>query len=224
MQDYKATYTRLLELMRDGYALGEHPIAGSYIEFPGVGFHRICLYEYGLYELEKAPPSTFSLVIFAGDTCKQSRELFKHFSYTKAMALEKSGWSVESSFHFSWQRKKIIFPKGYKKLALSDHIDYWKRALDKGYIRKYNDNEFDSLKEMMSDARIMDERDIEDFDKFFRTHKYKSVITCPGIFNRISYSKERLNEDIEMLAAELNEKKKSLIEIYDQSYAPTHKS
>jgi hypothetical protein len=109
-------------------------------------------------------------------------------------------------------------------LALSDHIDYWKRALEKGYIRKYNNHEFASLKEMMSDARIMDEHDIEDFDRFFRTHKYKSVITCPGIFNRISYSKERLNEDIELLAAELNEKKKSLIEIYDRSYAPTHKS
>ena len=75
MRDDKATYTRLLELMRDGYPLGEHPIAGAYIEFPGTGFHRICLYEYGLYEHEKAPPNTFSLVIFAGDTCKQENSL-----------------------------------------------------------------------------------------------------------------------------------------------------
>jgi len=42
----------------------------------------------------------------------------------------------------------------------------------------------------------------------------KVQLRCPGIVNRISYSKERLSEDTESLAAELKEKMMSLVEIY----------
>ena len=58
----------------------------------------------------------------------------------------------------------------------------------------------------MRNANIMDDRDIAAFNEYFRTHKYQSAITCPGIVNHISYSRKRLNEDIESLAAELKEK------------------
>ena len=103
VQDNKAIYTRILEIMGEGYSLGEHPIGGTYIEFSGNGFNRICLYEY-----EKAPKNTFSLAIFAGDTCTQARKLFKHFSYAKVIDLEKGAWFVKSNFHFAWQRKNIL--------------------------------------------------------------------------------------------------------------------
>ena len=218
MRDHKATYTRLLEMIGDGYSLGEHPIGGTYIEFHGSGFNRICLYEY-----EKALQNTYSLVIFAGDTCAQARELFKHFSNVKALDLEKSGWTIGSHFHFAWQRKNILFTSGDKSLALSEYIDYWRWALAEGYIRKYNKNEFDLLLQRMRHANVMDDRDITEFNGYFRTHKYQSAITCPGIINRISYSKEKLNEDIGILAAELREKMISLVEIYNQNYVPTSK-
>jgi len=67
----------------------------------------------------------------------------------------------------------------------------------------------------------MNEDDIKDFDDFFRAYKYQSAITCPGITNWISYSKEKLNEKIEILTAELREKTMSLIEIYNQNIVPT---
>ena len=114
MRDDKDIYTRRLEIMGKGYPLGEHPHGGTYIEFPGNGYKRICLYEY-----EKAPPNTFSLMIFAGDTCAQARELFKHFSYAKVMDLEKQGWTLTSHFHLAWQRKNIFSSGADKKLDLS---------------------------------------------------------------------------------------------------------
>jgi hypothetical protein len=209
MRDYKATYDRLLEIMGEGYPLGEHQNAGTYIEFPGNGFNRVCLGEY-----EKAPPNTFSLMIFAGDTCSQARELFKHFSSAKAIDLRKQGWSVTSHFHLAWQRKNIFSADADKKLDLSEYIDYWRWALGEGYIRKYKKNEFDVLLMRMRNAHIMDDRDIAAFNEYFRTHKYQSAITCPGIFNRISYSKERLNDNTESLAAEVKETMMSLVEIY----------
>ena len=209
MQDYEATYTRLLELMKDGYALGEHPVGGTYIEYPGNGFNRICL-----YEAKHAPPGTFSLVIYAGDTCKQARAFFKHFSYEKAMALEKLGWTIRSGFHFAWQRKNIIVPTGHETLALSEYIAYWKSPLGKGYMRKHHKKEFDVMLKGMRDAKVMDEEDIKKFNDFFGKYKYQSVNTCPGIINQISYSKERLNEDIGTLAGELDKKLMSLLEIY----------
>jgi hypothetical protein len=219
MRDYKATYDRLLEIMGEGYSLGGHPVGGTYIEFPGNGFNRICLYEY-----EKAAQNTFSLMIFAGDTCAQARELFKHFSYAKAIDLRKQGWSVTSHFHLAWQRKNIFGTDADKKLDLSEYIDYWRWALGEGYIRKYHKNEFDLLRMRMRNANIMDDRDIAAFNEYFRTHKYQSAITCPGIINRISYSKERLNEDVEILATELKEKMMSLDEIYSQNYVSTFKA
>lgn len=216
MRDYKGAYTRLLEMIGDGYSLGQHPIGGTYIGFPGNGFNRICLYEY-----EKAPQNTYSLVIFAGDTCAQARELFKHFSSAKVIDLEKAGWTVGSHFHFAWQRKNILFTSGDKSLALNEYIDYWRWASGKGYIRKYKKNEFDLLLKRMRHANVMDDRDFTDFHEYFRTHKYQSAITCPGIINRISYSKEKLDEDIGILATELKEKMISLVEIYSQNYVPT---
>jgi hypothetical protein len=209
MRDDKYIYTRLLEIMGEGYPLGEHPHGGTYIEFPGNGFKRICLYEY-----EKAPPNTFSLMIFAGDTCAQARELFTHFSYPKVIDLEKQGWTLTSHFHLAWQRKNIFSSGADKKLDLSEYIDYWRWALGEGYIRKYHKKEFDILLMRMRNANMMDDRDIAAFNEYFRTHKYQSAITCPGIVNRISYSKERLNEDTESLAAELKEKMMSLVQIY----------
>ena len=64
------------------------------------------------------------LMIFAGDTCAQARELFKHFSYAKVIDLENDRWTVSSSFHFAWQRKNILFLNTDKSLALSEFIDY----------------------------------------------------------------------------------------------------
>jgi hypothetical protein len=209
MRDYQATYTELLSRMRDSFPLGEHPVGGTYIEYPGNGFNRICL-----YEPNHTPPGTFALVIYAGDTCNQARALFKHFSYEKAMTLQKLGWTTRSSFHFAWQRKNIIFLTGHETLALSEYIDYWKSPLGKGYMRKYHKNEFEMLLKGMRDANIMDEEDITKFNDFFRRNKYQSATTCPGIINQVSYSKERLNEDIETLAGELKEKLMSLLEIY----------
>ena len=75
----------------------------------------------------------------------------------------------------------------------------------------------------MRNANMMDDRDIAAFNEYFRTHNYQSAITCPGIINRISYSKERLNENTESLAAELKEKMMALDEIYSQNYVPTVK-
>ena len=195
-----------------GYSLGEHQNGGTYIEYPGNGFNRICLYEY-----ENAPQNTFSLVIHSGDTCKQARELYQHFSYAKAVDLEKKGWTVGSHFHLAWQNKNILFTKGDKAMTLSEYIDYWRRELSQGNIRKYNKEEFGLLQRRMREAKVMNEDDIATFDEFFRTHKYQSAITCPGIVNWISYSKERLNEEIEILSAELREKTMSLVEIYNQN-------
>ena len=209
MRGYEVIYTDLLSIMRDGHSLGEHPVGGTYIEYPGNGFNRICL-----YEPNHTPPGTFALVIYAGDTCNQARALFKHFSYEKVMTLEKLGWTIRSSFHFAWQRKNIIFPTGHGTLALSEYIAYWKSPLGRAYMRKYHKKEFDLLLKGMRDANMMDDADITKFNDFFRRNKYQSATTCPGIINQVSYSKERLNENIETLAGELKEKLLSLLEIY----------
>jgi hypothetical protein len=201
MRDNNSIYTRLIKIIGEGYGLGDHPIGGTYINFPGKGFNRICL-----YESEKASENTFSLEICAGDTCAQARELFKHISYAKIKNLEKDGWTIESNFHFAWQRKNVLFTKGDKSLALSRYIEYWIWALDNKHIRQYNRTEFDSLLKELVRANIMDDLDIEKFNEFFRTNNYQSIITCPGIINRINYPKERLNEDVESLAVELKEK------------------
>jgi hypothetical protein len=219
LNDHKTIYTKLLEIAGEGYSLGEHSNAGTYIDFPGNGFNRICL-----YENEKVPKNTFSLEIVAGDTCTQARKLFKHLSYAKIIDLKKSGWSVESNFHFAWQRKNILFTRSDKSLAISKYIDYWRWALDKGYIRQYNKNEFDLLLKEMRNANIMNNRDIENFTEYFRTHNYQSAITCPAIINRINYPKERLNEDVENLAAQLKEKIIAIHRVYSQNYVSTSKS
>ncbi len=209
MLNSSGAYTELLRIMNDSYSLGTHPFGGKYIELPGNGFHRVCLYEY-----EKAPQNTFSLMIFAGDTCKQARDLYKHFSPAKALELKNLGWTLRSNFHFAWQRKNIFDTKCDKVLDLSEYIDYWRRALSNGYIRKYNKAEFNLLLNRMRNARVMDDRDIADFHEYFKTRHYQSVITCPGIINRISYPKERLNEGFEVLANELKERMLALVGIY----------
>lgn len=216
MQDYPAIYERLLELISDDHLIKDYSYAGRYIEHLGKGFNRICLYD---YEYDPESP-LLSLAIHAGDTCAQARELFTHFSASKVKDLEENGWTVTCNFHFAWQRKNLPLTINSDQLSLSEYIEYWRWALGKGYIRKYNKNkdEFVLLKEIMRDAGIMDEQDIARFDEYFRTHKYQSVITCPGIVNRINFLKERLHDDIETLAAELNEKKRKLIEIYRQDY------
>ena len=188
MRDYKEIYTELLSLMRDSHGLGEHPKGGTYIEYPGNGFNRICL-----YEPIHAPSGTFSLVIYAGDTCNQARTLFKHFSYAKVLDLEKRGWITKTSFHFAWQRMNIRLTINGDGLTLGEYIEYWRWALQEGYIRKYHKSEFDLLLKRMQDSRIMNDRDVASFNEYFRTHKYQSAITCPGIINRVSYPKERLN-------------------------------
>jgi len=209
-----SAYTQLLASMGVGYSLGEHQYGGTYIEYPGKGFNRICLYEY-----DNAPHNTFSLVIHSGDTCKQARELYQHFSYAKAVKLEKIGWAVNSNFHFAWQNRNILFTKGDKAMTLSEYIDYWRRALSEGSIRKYNINEFGLLQRKMKEAKVMDVDDIAVFDEYFRTHKNQSAITCPGIANWISYPKARLHEETEILSAELKNKTMSLIEIYNHNIA-----
>jgi len=218
MRNSNAAYKKLLASMRVGYSFGEHQKGGTYIEYSGNGFNRICLYEY-----ENAPQNTFSLVIHSGDTCSQARELFQHFTYAKAVDLEKNGWTVRSHFHLAWQRKNILFTKGDKSLSLREYIDYWRGELSQGNIRQYNKEEFSLLQKKMREAKVMDEYDIAAFNEFFRTHKYQSAITCPGIVNWISYSKERLNEETESLAEELREKTMSLIEIYNQNIVPKRK-
>jgi hypothetical protein len=195
--------------MMDGYPLGEHPIGGAYIEYPGNGFNRICL-----YEPKHAPSGTFSLVIYAGDTCKQAKELFKHFSYAKVLELERSEWITKSHFHFAWQRMNLPLSINGGGLTLSEYIEYWKWALREGYIRLYKKGEFDLLLKRMQDSRVMNDVDVASFNEYFRTNKYQSAITCPGLINRISYPIERLDEDAKVLAAELKEKMKLLVEIY----------
>ena len=216
MQEYPPIYERLLELISEGYPIKDYSYAGRYIEYLGRGFNRICLYD---YEYDPESP-LFSLAIHAGDTCAQARDLFTHFSASKVKDLKENGWIVTSHFHFAWQRKNLFNTDGDKALDLSEYIDYWRRVPRKEYIRKYNKDEFGLLLERLKEAKVMNEDDIERFNEYFRTHKYQSVITCPGIVNRISYSKVRLRDDVETLAAELNEKKRKLIEIYRQDYVP----
>jgi hypothetical protein len=215
MQYYPAIYERLLELISEGHPIKDYSYAGRYIEYFGRGFNRICLYD---YEYDPQSP-LISLAIHAGDTCAQARELFTHFSASKVKELEENGWTVTSNFHLAWQRKIIFTTEGDRALDLREYIDYWRRVPSKEYIRKYNKDEFGLLLERMKESKVANRDDIERFNEYFRTHKYQSAITCPGIVNRISYSKERLN-DIETLAAELNEKKRKLIEIYRQDYVP----
>lgn len=212
MRDYKAIYERLFKLISEGYPVKDYNYTGRYIEYLGQGFNRICIYD---YDYDPQSPF-FTLAIHAGDTCAQARELFKHFSISKVEALKENGWIVTSNFHFAWQRKNIFDTEADKKLDISDYIDYWRRARSEGLIRKYNRDKFDALQKMLRDAKIMDEDDIARFDEYFKTHKYQSVITCPGIINRIKESKEKLDGDLEILAAELNVKKRSLIKIYEQ--------
>jgi hypothetical protein len=203
-------YKKLLENMGFDYPIGVHHPGGFYIEFPGKGFNRICLLEY-----ENDPQKKISLVVFAGDTCNQAKELFRHFSYTKVLDLEKQGWTIQNHFHFAWQRKIILRTKGDKELSHSEYIEYWRRELSKGNIRQYKKEEFGLLKARLREAKVMNEDDITAFDEFFRKNKYQSAITCPGIINRINFPKEKLNEKIEILSAELREKTMSLIKIYD---------
>jgi hypothetical protein len=228
MGNFDPVYRKLLESMGVDYPLGEHQWGGYYIDFSGEvkGFNRICLYEsenapgntfFSPNNTFSFPENTFSLVVVSGDTCKQARELYQHFSYEKAVALGKKGWTLENHFHLAWQRKNIIRTKGDKELSLSEYIGYWRRQLNQGNIRQYKKVEFDLLKKMLREAKIMNEDDIVAFDKFFREHKYQSAITCPGIVNWISFPKERLNEKTETLSAELREKTTSLIEIYNQN-------
>jgi hypothetical protein len=68
------------------------------------------------------------------------------------------------------------------------------------------------LQEKLRVAKVMNGEDHKNFDEFFRTHKYQSAITCPGIEMWISYSKDRLN-DIESLSTELREKTMEFIKI-----------
>jgi hypothetical protein len=209
MREHKEIYTELLSLMMENYPLGEHRIGGTYIEYPGNGFKRICL-----YEPKHAPSNTFSLVIYAGDTCNQARVLFKHFSYAKVLELEKSEWITKSHFHFAWQSMNLPLSINGDGLALNEYIEYWRWALKEGYIRKYNKSEFDLLLKRMQDSRVMNNTDIAGFNEYFRVYKYQSVITCPGIINIISHPIERLKEDTKILAAELKEKTMLLFEIY----------
>ena len=78
-------------------------------------------------------------------------------------------------------------------MAIGKYIEYWRWALDEGSIGQYKKDEFDLLLKEMRDTNIMDNLDIANFNEFFRAHNYQSMITCPGITNRISYPKERLD-------------------------------
>jgi hypothetical protein len=210
MREHKEIYAELLSLMKADHHLGERSDGGLYIEYPGNGFNRICL-----HEPEHAPAGTFSLAIYAGDTCKQARALLKHISYAKVLELEKSDWTTKTNFHFAWQRKNLPINPSSDGLSLSEYIKFWRWALKEGYIRLYKKSEFDVLLKRMQDARVMNDMDVARFNKYFKTNKYQSAITCPGIINWISYPLERLNEDTRVLAAELKEKLKLLLEIYN---------
>lgn len=205
---YQTTYTRLLEIMGRGHHFGEHPFGGPYFEFPGNGFNRIFMVEH---------QNTFSLAINAGNTCAQARELYKHFTYAKVIDLEEGGWTLRSNFHFAFQHKNILDTRGDQALALSEYIAYWRSPSGKKNMRLYKKNEFDQLRKILRDANMMDDQDVADFIAYFRTHTYQSVITCPGIINRMTYSKDRLDENIDSLAAEIKEKMMLLVEIYDQN-------
>jgi len=209
MREHREIYTELLTLVKGEYRLGEHPIGGTYIEYPGNGFNRVCL-----FEPEYAPAGTFSLAIYAGDTCNQARALYKHFSYTKVLDLEKCDWTTKSHFHFAWQRKNLPIIISSDELSLGEYIGFWRWALKEGYIRLYKKSEFDILLKRMRDARVMNDLDVARFNEYFKSKKYQSVITCPGIINRISYPIERLNGNTKVLAAELKEKLNLLFEIY----------
>ncbi|MFZ4854918.1 MAG: GIY-YIG nuclease family protein [Desulfuromonadaceae bacterium] len=203
-------YSRLLESMELGKPQlhkGLRTGVTAYIKYHGNGFERICLYEY-----DKEPQGTFSLVICAGDTCVQAKQLYKLFSAATAERLKQNGWSIEPNFHLAWQSKNILFAKGNKELSLSEYINFWRHDLCQGSIRQYNIEEFDLLKEKMKVAKVMNEGDINEFNEFFRTHKYQSAITCPGIVVWISYSKDRLS-DVETLSTELREKTMEFIKI-----------
>jgi hypothetical protein len=213
MRDYKAISERLFELISEGYPVKDYSYTGRYIDYLGKGFNRICIYD---YEYDPQSPF-FTLAIHAGDTCAQARELFKHFSISKVAALKENEWITTSNFHFAWQRKNIFDPEADKDLDLSEYIDYWRRVPSKEYIRKYGKDEFGLLLKRMREAKVMNEDDIARFDEYFKTHKYQSVITCPGIIHRIKESKEKLDGDLETVAAELNAKKWSLIKIYEQN-------
>ena len=209
MREHKEIYTELLSLMKGDYPLGEHPIGGTYIEYPGNGFNRICL-----SEPEHAPAGTFSIEIYAGNTCNQARALYKHISYAKVLDLEKSEWTTKKDFHFTWQRMNLPLNISSDGLSLSEYIEFWRWALREGYIRLYKKSEFDILLNRMQDSRVMNDMDVVRFNEYFKTNKYQSVITCPGIINRISYPIERLNDDTKVLAAELKEKLIILLEVY----------
>jgi|GEM_PF-4954488 len=204
-------YSRLLESMELGKPQLHRGVTDvtAYIEYNGNGFNRICVLEH-----EKAPQNTFSLAISAGDTCTQAKQLFKYFSNAKAEALKQNGWNVEANFHLAWQRKNILFAKGYEELSLGEYISFWRSELKQGHIRKYDREEFGLLQEKLRVAKVMNGEDNKNFDEFFRTHKYQSVITCPGIGIWISYSQDRLN-DIESLSTELRDKTLELIKIFD---------
>ena len=72
-----------------------------------------------------------------------------------AIDLRNQGWSVTSHFHFAWQSKSIFGTDADKKLDLSEYIEYWRRVLGEGYIRKYKKNEFDVLLMRMRNANMM---------------------------------------------------------------------
>jgi predicted transport protein len=114
-------YSGLLESMGLGKPLfhnGDTDVT-AYIEYNGNGFNRICLFEY-----KKEPQDTFSLVICAGDTCSQAKQLFKYFSESKAEVLKQNGWNIKTNFHLAWQRKNILFAKGYEELSLGEYINF----------------------------------------------------------------------------------------------------
>ncbi len=132
----------LIVRISSGREIGHHIVAGPFLYYPGAGFNRICL----------VPPNSNSdedtlFEVVAGDTAKQAKAFYKHFSPEKARQLKELGWNVKSSFHFAWWSKNIFWPDNHKTIQIDDYITFGTWALRESFIRQFERREFRILQE-----------------------------------------------------------------------------
>lgn len=148
----------------------------------------------------------FAIVITTGDDMTQARQLYtkKWLSKLQATSLDGNKWKIENKFHFSNAYGKNLFTTvGAVGLSNSVYFDYWKKAFCDGLLHQYKREDWKQMLDNLVNAKMMNEKDIIEFENEIEGKKYGVINICPGMcFTKVDSFDRMATADLDLIAKE----------------------
>ena len=132
------------------------------------------------------------LQLYPGDIMSLSNELYKKIDPSKVSSLLENNWIIRPNFHFSFRSQGILYTK--VDSDIHSYIEFWINEIKNTPLKQIKKSDWGDYLNKLMDNKIMNEDDIDKFNKEIRSKNYEKLNVCPGICVSYQFNKEEALE------------------------------